>query len=359
MQVQSKEKKFEGQTIYVGIDVHKKNWKVSMYCNDIEHKQMTIDPSSAILANYLKSSFPGANYEAVYEAGFSGFTACRELSSLGINCKVVHAADVPSTQKEKLQKTDTIDSRKLAKSLMHKTGNFVHIPDVKLESDRALLRQRAKLSNEIAKVKLRVKSLLFQFGIAIPDYFTIHQVRYWSSPFTKWLEELVLPEKSLRDTLDRHIKIGQFLRSELLLANRQVRELSRTEFYKESYELISSIPGIGSISGMHLLVQLGDISRFRTLDELNYYIGLVPSMYGSGERMVTGKLIKRGHKPLKIHIIEASWIAVRNDPAMMLTFIELSKRMAKNKAIIRIARKIVSRIRHVLIHKERYKTSVN
>lgn len=51
MQSQVNEKLFDGQTIYRGIDVHKKNWKVTMYCGNLEHKQMTIDPSPIILAS--------------------------------------------------------------------------------------------------------------------------------------------------------------------------------------------------------------------------------------------------------------------------------------------------------------------
>jgi transposase len=70
-----------------------------------EHKSMNQDPYPEILANYLKRNFPGGIYNAVYEAGFNGFTSCRELTELGVNCMVIHPADVPSTQKEELQKT--------------------------------------------------------------------------------------------------------------------------------------------------------------------------------------------------------------------------------------------------------------
>jgi hypothetical protein len=70
--------------------------------------------------------------------------------------------------------------------------------------------------------------------------------------------------------------------------------------------------------------------------------------------MAVGKLIKRGRKELKLMLVEASWIAVRNDPALTIVFTELAKRMPKNKAIIRIAKKLLNRLRHVLIHKQPY-----
>ena len=66
-------------------------------------------------------------------------------------------------------------------------------------------------------------------------------------------------------------------------------------------------------------------------------------------KYTTGKMINRGRKELKIMIIEAAWEAVRLDPALMAKFNELTRRMNKNKAIIRIARKLVSRMRYVLI----------
>ena len=65
-------------------------------------------------------------------------------------------------------------------------------------------------------------------------------------------------------------------------------------------------------------------------------------------------MTKRGRKALKIMLIEASWDAMRLDPALMAKFNELTKRMEKNKAIIRIARKMLSRIRYVLIHQQKY-----
>ena len=82
-------------------------------------------------------------------------------------------------------------------------------------------------------------------------------------------------------------------------------------------------------------------------------------MHGSGDKMSTGKLINRGRKELKVMIIEAAWEAVRLDPALMARFNELVRRMNKNKAIIRITRKLLSRMRSVLLTQEPYKTGYN
>jgi len=358
MQTKVNEKLFDGQSIYVGIDCHKKNWTVTILTEEFEHKTMSQNPDPEILAAYLRRNFPGADYHAVYEAGFNGFYSCRKLRELGIDCNVVHAADVPTGNKEKIQKLDPVDSRKLARSLRSKEFRPIHVPESSMEADRALVRQRFRVMKDVTRIKSRIRSLLFQFNINIPDRFTNSQTRSWSNIYINWLKELQVGHESLRQTLDNYIRIGELQRKELLLVNRQVRILSQTNAYKDNYNLLISLPGIGFLTAMTFLTQIGDIKRFKQLDDLCDYIGLVPMMKGSGSKLYTGKLINRGRKELKIMIIEAAWDAVRMDPALMAKFNELKMRMNKNKAIIRIARKLVSRMRHVLLSQEPYRLGI-
>jgi transposase len=349
---------FGDQSFFIGIDTHKKSWKVSIFSEQYEHKTFSQNPDPYLLVNYMKKNFPEGNYKSVYEAGFSGLGTCRKLNQLGIECIVIHPADVPTSAKEKLQKTDKVDSRKLARALRARELSGIHIPTIKLEADRALVRQRFRIVKEISRTKNRVKSLLFQFGIDIPERFTISQARHWSKTYINWLKELAIEEASLKQVFDNYIQIGEILRKELLSVNRQVKELSRQKEYNNNYNLLISVPGISLMTGMTILTQLGDITRFKRLDDLCNYVGLVPRMYGSGDKMRTGKIVNRGRKELKIMLIEASWQAIRKDPALMAKFNELSKRMNKNKAIIRIARKLLSRIRHVLVNQQEYVISV-
>lgn len=349
---------FKGKSFYVGIDYHKKNWVVTILGEQYEHKTMSQDADPEQLAAYLKRNFPGASYHAVYEAGFSGFGACRRLNELGVDCMVIHPADVPTSGKERLQKTDRSDSRKLARSLRGREFDPVHLPDAFLEADRALVRQRYRVMKDMSRTKNRIKSLLFQFGIHIPDSFTSNQTRHWSGAYFNWLKALDTEQVSVRTVLDNYLQIGEHQRSDLLFLNRQVRSLALGERYRENYLLLLSVPGIGVMTAIAFLVQVGDVARFKSLDELCSYIGLVPAMYGSGEKMQVGEMIKRGRKELKIMLIEASWESIRKDPALMLKFEELSKRMHKNKAIVRIARKMLSRIRLVLCQHKPYEKNI-
>ena len=115
---QSKQKlDFHGEPIYVGIDVHKKQWNVFIMSKYKEHKGFVQPPDASVLGRYLSENFPGATYYSVYEAGFCGFWPHEDLKKEGIHNIVVNPADVPSSDKERKNKSDKVDCRKLCTKL--------------------------------------------------------------------------------------------------------------------------------------------------------------------------------------------------------------------------------------------------
>ena len=102
---------FVGQTVFVGMDVHKSSWNLGLHLNDHFIRNVHQKPNPQVLANYLHNNYPGANYKAAYEAGKFGFWIQRQLTQLGIECLVVNPADIPKSQKDTIQKTDPRDSR--------------------------------------------------------------------------------------------------------------------------------------------------------------------------------------------------------------------------------------------------------
>lgn len=349
---------FSGQSFYVGIDVHKKSWKVTVMSQEMEHKTFSQDPDSRSLVNYLERKFPGATYKAVYEAGFSGFGLYRELSKLGVECVVAHPADIPTQQKEKMQKDDQRDSRKLCKGLRGGMLEGIYVPDEQQLADRSLVRCRSKLVKDLSRVKNRVKSLLMFHGIETPSNFSQQETRHWSKRYMEWLRLIQIPELSLKIALEAFLVEGTNLRQQILLVTRHIRQLSQSDRYRENISLLLGMPGIGIITGMVFLTEIGDFKRFKRFDDLCSYVGLIPSTSSSGEKESTGQMTLRGKKYLKISLIESSWTAVAKDPALMLKFGELSKRMAKNKAIIRIAKSLLNRMRHIVTKKEEYQMGV-
>jgi len=105
---------------------------------------------------------------------------------------------------------------------------------------------------------------------------------------------------------------------------------------------------------MSLFTELIDINRFSNFDNLCSFVGLVPSTYASGSTEYAKGISFRHNKFLRPLIVESAWVAIKKDPVLMLKYYKLCKTMPKQKAIIRIAKKLLRRIRHVWINQDQY-----
>jgi len=354
MKAQIKQIDFTGQNIYAGFDVHKNSWKVTVMAEDIVYKTFTQPPKPEILYNFLKNNFPGGTYHSAYEAGFFGYWIHDKLVSFGIKSMVVNPADIPTTDKERVQKEDKRDSRKIARSLSSGTLTPIYVPSIQTQRDRSLMRTRSMLVKDLARYKNRIKGFLHFYGICLDDAFAKPQ-SHWTNRFMRWLESIDLDGASGKEALQILISECKNLRISILKVTRQIRELSQTATYQEQVTLLKSVPGIGLITAMTILTELETIDRFNNLDKMCGYIGLVPSTKSSGEKERTGDITPRGHSVLRSAIIESSWMAIKYDPSLMKSYLIYCKRMDSNKAIVKIAKKLLNRIRFVLANKKPYK----
>lgn len=345
---------FKDENVYVGVDVHRKSWQVTIMTDYSLHKSFSQPPVPAKLMDYLHNNFPGGNYHSAYEAGFCGFWIHRELSKFGVKSMVVNPADIPTTHKEQVQKEDKRDSRKIAKCLRNGDLESIYIPSINCVEDRGLVRVRHTLVKDGARFKQRIKSFIYLHGIHFPEEF-VNDSGHWSKRFMTWLKSIEMSSGSGKFSLNLLIREAESMRANILEATKIIRTLSETSNYKKNIEFIRSIPGIGLITGMTFLTELDKIDRFESLDKLCSFIGLVPTMRSSGEKEVHGQLTHRSNHLLRKMLIESSWIAIRHDTALLRSFNEYCKRMESNKAIIRIARKLVSRIYFVLSKQQHYK----
>ena len=357
MQEQINKLDFMGQNIYSGIDTHKSQWTVSIMVNERPYKTFSQPADPKVLYQYLKRNFPGGTYYTAYEAGFCGFWPHFKLKELGVKSIVVNPSDIPTTDKEKRQKEDLRDSRKIVRSLQNGELQGIYVPERETLEDRLLVRTRFTFVKELTRFKNRVKSLLNLHGIIIPSEFGINRA-YWSNRFISWLEQIKFSQPSATHALQIMIDQCKSLRKNQLETTRKMRELSKTKKYNKRFNLLISIPGIGPTIAMLILTEIENIRRFKNLDQLCSFIGLIPSTSSSGEKEKTGDITARGHKLLRRLIVEAAWVSIRNDPVLMLAFAKYTARMSPNKAIVRIGKKLLNRIRFVLINEQKYVTTI-
>jgi transposase len=346
---------FTGQEIYVGLDAGKKSWKVCILTGELEHKTFSQAPEPGVLVSYLRRNFPGAKYRCVYEAGYFGFWIHDALKEQGVDCVVTHPADVPTKDKERRNRNDRVDARKLARNLRNQELTPLYVPVRSALEDRSLVRTRTQMVKKQTRCKNQIKAFLSFYGYPIPDELV---KSHWSRHFINWLESLEFQQYSGKQSLQILLEELKYLRQSIAHVTKQIRFLARQEPYRTQVKLLTSIPGISTLSAMILLTEIVDINRFKGLDELASYVGLTPGEDSSGEQERTTGISHRRNAYLRGVLIECSWIASRRDPALLMAFGKLSKRMPKNRAIVRIARKLLNRIRYVLKHQEPYEPCV-
>ena len=345
---------FNDKELFIGLDVHKKSWSVTVIVDGIEHRTFTQPPDPESLSNYLQRMFPGGSYYSAYEAGFCGYGIHRQLNDLGIKNIVINAADIPTSQKDKLQKRDPVDSRKIARSLEKGSLHGIHIFDRELEELRSLNRTRFYLMRDLRRSKNRIKSFLQYYGVTLPAEFDNNQ---WSLRFISWLKDVKLQTTAGEDAFSHLLQSYEHHRQQLLILSRIVR-LRISQHDKELYKLLTGICGIGPLTSSALITELGDINRFTHINNLGSYVGLVPRIRESGETTHTGGITFRCNSFLRTLLIEASWQAIRQDPALMQYYQRHLAGSKGHKIIIKVARKLLNRVRYVMKNRKPYITGV-
>lgn len=343
---------FKDQDIFLGLDVHLKNWTVTLRLNRLELKTFSMNPNPDQLYRYMNKNYPDGNYFSVYEAGFCGYWIHRKLSQLGFKNIIVNPADIPTTHKEKDQKRDPLDSRKLARELENGSLKGIYVPTEQQQAARSLSRLYHKAVKDRTRIKNAIKSFLQFQGIEIPGNDKIH---HWSGRFIHWLKSISFVDQENSYYLNSLLDNLQYKRKQTLDIIRFMKKISKNN---RIIECLKTITGIGFLTAFTLYAELIDIKRFMGLDHLASYIGLIPSITSSDEHEINRGLTYRQNKRLRSQLIESAWVAVRHDPALTQSYNKYLQRMSKQKAIVRIAKKLLNRIRYVWLNEKEYVTGV-
>lgn len=355
MRAQGKRLDFSKQDFYIGIDVHKRSWAVTLRSNNIVLKTFSMNPNPKELFDFMNKRYPNGTYNSVYEAGFSGYSMHRELEDLGFNNIIVSPSEIPTTGKEKLTKTDEVDSRKLARELEKGTINGIYIPSLLQQEMRSLSRLRHQQVKKQTRIKNQIKSYLDFYGHKLPKNC---EMQHWSRRFIEHLRTLEFSYDIGKEQLDIYIE------ELLIIRNRILQILILMKKYYRQYELyyiidlLRTVPGVGFTVATTLCSEIMDIKRFSNNEKFASYIGLVPSTMSSGEKKKVLGLSFQFNRYLRSLIIESAWVAIRKDPALTLAYNNFLIRLSAQEAIIRIAKKLLNRIYYVLKNENEYIYSV-
>lgn len=346
---------FNNQQFYIGIDVHKKQWTVTIRSNKLALKTFSMNPSAKQLSEYMQRNYPAGEYRSVYEAGFCGYSIHRKLESYGFKNIIGAPTEIPTSNKEKNEKKDTVDSRKLSRELENGSLTGIYIPSQLQQELRSIVRQRFQIIKSQTRLKNQIKGYLHFYGHKLPENY---QLKYWSRGFIEYLRNLSFNYSIGKEQLEIYITELQEKRKLLLRLTKQIRNYLKEEGLLDEVLLLCSVPGIGFTTAVVLYTEIMDPKRFLSFDKLSSYVGVIPSIRSTSDKQTVLGIKFHHNKLIRQLLVESAWIAVRQDPALTLAYNNYLKRMSKQEAIIRITKKLLSRINYVWTNKKPYVTSV-
>jgi transposase len=345
----SSERHYNGETVYMGIDVHKNSYSVVSIYKGMAVKKDRMIASPEGLVKYINKYFVGAKVNTAYEAGFSGFHLHRYLTKEKIENIVVHPASI-EVSRERV-KNDKRDAQKIAKQLSDGDLKSIYIPDEERESKRMVTRLRSMLVKNRTRLSNQIKALLFQYGLIKAEDESIVSKK-WVNTVVKNVNEGTYPE-GFKYTVQIHAE-------EWFAVDKRIKEVTKklteqAEEEKELDDIYRSVPGIGPLSARILANELGDMKQFSNEKKLFSFSGLTPREYSSGDKRYLGGISKQGRPTIRKILVEAAWAAIRKDPGLEMIFEEIGKRRGAKRAIVGIARRLLSRIRSCILKNEEYK----
>lgn len=217
------------------------------------------------------------------------------IQSLGINVHLAHPMRVKAIAFAKV-KTDSIDAGVLCDLLRSDLLPEAYFSPKKVRAWKETARFRTSLVHVQTMIKNKIHSILFKNAIISPH------ASLFGTKGRKWLSELELPEPfafHLKENLKLLSEIGTHIEE----AEKEV--VLRVTNHPQA-KLLCTIPGIGYISALTIIAEIGDIHRFISAKKLMGYAGLTPSTYSSGDTVRHGRITRHGSMWLRTALIEAA-----------------------------------------------------
>lgn len=253
--------------------------------------------------------------------------------------KLAHAGAVHRL-KQGPDKTDHGDAWHLANLIRVNYLPEVWLADETTRQLRHLVRYRQSLMADAKDVKLRIRSLLKEDGIAE----TCRQGA-WTKSWLRWLQEEVrLPEQS-RWILDQQLALLKHLEEKIAEADRRMQEATKED--PIVHKLLEQA-GVGLVTALLLRAVVGRFDRFRNGKQLSRYCGLTPCNASSGKRQADAGLVPEGHDDLRAALIQLAKRLPRHDPHWKAFKDRLGRRKPANVVSAAIANRWVRRLYHEL-----------
>jgi transposase len=326
---------------YVGVDLHKKSITVCVVDEKIAVKaRKTLsccEPEKIV--EFFRSLKP---FKVAVEATASYQWFVDLIQPLAEKVELANPNKLRVIA-ESIKKTDRLDAQTIAEFLARDQIPQSYQPTPRVRQHRMLVRHRKYLKEQMTAIRNKIRRLFSDYNADRTDLFSANCGRSY------------IKEVSFSET-DRFV-VTQ-LWDEYEYFDKQVDQLGDQikKFVKkapqkeaEARKLLKTIPGVGTVTTEVVLSELGDIKRFKNSKKVCAYSGLVPKVRQTGGKQSKELgITKQGSSILRWALVEASWRLVRISPKWERFYERLSKRKGGKRAIVAVARKLLSVIYAVL-----------
>jgi transposase len=199
---------------------------------------------------------------------------------------------------------------------------------------RRTLRYRGLLVKQMVQMKNRISGLLMETGVSYNKQ-RLHKVGYFADLMSsnEEIDDSIRPLLKLsRETIARSQKLDYAL----------VSSLERDPLLAERLERLRTVPGVGPITALTWALEIGDVSRFRSIKQAISYCGLCGAERSSADKVMRTPISKQRNKHIQHVLVEAAKLAPRQCHELALIYEKEMQRGNRNRATLAVARKIVA-----------------
>lgn len=342
----------KGKEVFIGLEDSSTTWKICARSGRVMVNETKMPAQYEGFRNYLRKKFPDCKIRVMYEAGFHGFELHDRLVADGYEC-IVTPPHTVTDEKCNKKKNDRIDCRRLARNNENGDYRSCHVPTRQQREDRQVSRLYEQLKRDITRECSRIRRTVEFHGL---DRF--FPCGIWNRGQYREAEQRIKVmeiSESLKFSFSQLFDLVRYLRKQRAIVLKQLRALSRHDNYRRDFKLLHGVPGIGFLTAIRLVLEWGDLSRFKRKEEFGSFLGFIPSDHSSGEQDRKGHITKQGNRQVRAWLVECTWVAIRYDPVLLEKYrTVLSHSGSSKKAIVATARKLAMRLRSILISGEPY-----
>jgi transposase len=280
----------------------------------------------------------GAEIEAALEATTGWRFMVEELEAVGARVRLAEPAETSVLRgPKKRAKTDRHDARRLRELLQAGRVPESWIPPTHIQELRSKVRLRHTLIDQRGEWQQRVQAQLYHHGVPRRRQLLVGERR-------AWLEALELPDAARRQ-IQVALAMIDAVDEQLGPLDRELRALARRQ---PGCRALMTHYGIGEITSLAILAELGDVRRFSSSRHAVRYAGMDITVSESDRKRSPGHLSRQGPPTLRWALFEAAQVARRADSPDRNYYRQAADRLGANRACLSIARKLLKRSFHTL-----------